>query len=193
VTSIRLAQPQDLNAIVTTVATAFADDPAWLFMMGAGNEAGMRAFAKALAIPRIESQTLWVSDDLLAVSMWDRVNGQLGVITDEYWEQFRREVSDEVWHNVHTYETAIAVDAPTAPYWYLGVLATHPDAQGRGLATAVMQPGFAAAAADAWDCWLETSLPKNKPFYANRGFTEATGFDVPGGPPTWWIRRPHTA
>jgi hypothetical protein len=54
-----------------------------------------------------------------------------------------------------------------------------------------MQPAFAAAAADGWDCWLETSVPGNKSFYAGRGFTDARPFDIPGGPPTWWLRRPH--
>ena len=62
-----------------------------------------------------------------------------------------------------------------------------------GLATAVLRPGQAAADAEEWDCWLETSTAANKSFYAGRGFTESVPFDVPGGPPTWWLRRPRHA
>ncbi len=36
----------------------------------------------------------------------------------------------------------------------------------------------------------ETSTPANKAFYAGRGFTEGVAVDIPGGPPTWWLRRP---
>ncbi len=88
------------------------------------------------------------------------------------------------------YEAALDAVGPVRPYWYLGVLATHPDHQGRGLATTVLRPGLAAADAEGWDCWLETSTPANKAFYAGRGFTGSVAVDIPGGPPTWWLRRP---
>jgi GNAT superfamily N-acetyltransferase len=106
------------------------------------------------------------------------------------WVNFREVAGEGVWQQLWRYDDAVKASGPVRPYWYLGVLATHPDRQGEGLATAVLGPGFAAAAADAWDCWLETSKPGNKPFYAARGFTDVvpvTGLD---GPPTWWLRRP---
>ena len=75
-------------------------------------------------------------------------------------------------------------------HWTRRTLATHPDLHGRGLATAVLRPGLEAADAAGWDCWLETSTPGNKAFYAGRGFTDAVPFDIPGGAPSWWLRRP---
>jgi ketosteroid isomerase-like protein len=52
-----------------------------------------------------------------------------------------------------------------------------------------MRPGIQAADSEGWDCWLETSSLANKAFYAGRGFTDAVAIDIPGGPPTWWLRR----
>ncbi|MFI7586561.1 GNAT family N-acetyltransferase [Spongisporangium articulatum] len=188
----RLATLDDVDAVVTTVAAAFAADPAWSFMLGPENLAARRSFARALLLPRIHRGTAWLVDDGAAVALWDRLSGVApddGHDTD--WTAFAAEVGDLAWARIEAYEHAIESVAPSPPYWYLGVLATHPDLHGQGLATAVMQPGFEAAAADGWDCWLETSTEPNKAFYERRGFRESRAVVVPGGPPTWWLRRPH--
>lgn len=193
-THVRPATIDDVDTVSETVAAAFADDRAWAFMMGAGNRDAMRAFAHALLIPRLDRGTAWVAADGLAVSMWDR-RGETADPSDEYaslWSDVRIVVGEAAWQRLMAYDEAVEGAAPERPFWYLGVLATHPEAQGRGLATAVLQPGFAAAAADGWDCWLETSEPANKHFYAGRGFVPDTTVDVPAGPTTWWLRRPHS-
>jgi GNAT superfamily N-acetyltransferase len=152
----------------------------------------MQAFARALLIPRIGRATAWITDDCTAVAMWDR--RAIGEAADDdhdpQWMAFRSAVGEEIWSRLNAYDKALETVGPSPPFWYLGVLATHPDQQGRGLATAVLRPGLAAAEAEGWDCWLETSTPANKAFYSGRGFTEGVEVDVPGGPPTWWLRRP---
>lgn len=188
---MRPARPSDVDAIATMVAAAFATDPAWSFMIPPSNVRAREAFARTLLIPRIRSGTAWVTDDCTAVAMWDRrpVEGAVDEDHGASFAAFRDEVGDEIWGRIETYEGALDAAAPPRPYWYLGVLATQPDHQGRGLATQVLRPGLAAADAEGWDCWLETSTPANKAFYAARGFTEGIEVDIPGGPPTWWLRR----
>lgn len=189
----RLAEPDDVEAAVATVVAAFEDDPAWSFILGSGNPRGRQAFARALLIPRIHRATAWVLPDCSAVAMWDRLGEPQSADAldhDAHWRTFRAEVGDEIWFRLQVYDRALDSVGPGRPRWYLGVLATRPDVQGCGRATHVLQPGLAAAHADGWDCWLETSTPGNKSFYAARGFVEATAVDIPGGPPTWWLRRP---
>ena len=94
-----------------------------------------------------------------------------------------------VWRRLVEYERAVDAARPTTPYWYLGVLATRPDRQGEGGASAVMAPVLAAADGDGIDCCLETSTARNRAFYERRGFTEVTDVHITGGPPTWWLRR----
>lgn len=192
-TSVRLATMTDVDVITATVAAAFATDPGWSFMIGEGRVDEMRAFARALLMPRVGRGTAWVTDDCTAVAMWDRVaiDHEPDADHDERWAAFREEVGEGIWQRVAAYDDAVGAEKPARPHWYLGVLATLPAAQGRGLATAVLQPALAAAAADGWDCWLETSSPVNKAFYAGRGFTEGRAVDLPGGPPTWWLGHRH--
>jgi GNAT superfamily N-acetyltransferase len=189
---VRLATPADVDAVVATVAAAFANDPAWSFIVGPGNDPARQAFARSLLIPRIRRRSAWITDDCTAVAMWDRLENEGPADADEeqWWNAFHTEVGDEVWERLQAYDGALESVPPARPLWYLGVLATNPDHQGRGLATAVLRPGLAAADAEGWDCWLETSTPTNKAFYAGRGFTDAVPVDIPDGPPTWWLRRP---
>jgi len=189
-TTVRLGTMADLDAVVDTVAGAFVGDPAWDYMCGPGNETAARAFATLLYVGRVRRETVWVAEGCTAVSMWDRVDGASHGGMDDLWRDFREAAGEEVVARVEAYDAAIKTLKPPAPFWYLGVLATHPAHQRRGLATAVIRPGLAAAEADGWDCYLETSTPANKAFYAARGFSEAVPVDIPGGPPTWWLRRP---
>jgi len=192
-TTVRPGTMADLDAVVETVARAFHGDPAWDYMCGAGNDSAARAFARLLYVGRVRRETVWIADEGAAVAMWDRVDGtRLGGL-DDLWQDFSEAAGPVVVAKVEAYDAAGKTLQPPAPFWYLGVLATHPDHQGRGLATAVMSPGLANADAEGWDAWLETSKPANRPFYARRGFTDVHPVDIPDGPPTWWIRRPAPA
>ena len=183
----------DVGVVSEMVALAFASDPAWTYMLGTQHVSEKQAFAAALLIPRVRRGTAWVTDDRMALAMWDRRDGGLQRDTEhvQHWQGFRSQVGDEIADRVDAYDAVVAAAGPAHPYWYLGVLATHPDAQGRGLATLALRPGFNAARADGWDCWLETSVPGHKPFYAKRGFVDGHAFEVPNGPLTWWLQRRH--
>ncbi len=188
---VRLATTRDRERVVESVSLAFHGDPAWDFILGAGACDAAAAFARVLFDARAGRGTVWVADDGAAVAMWDRVDVTRGDgVTDDIWARFRAAVGERVWASLWAYDEAVKASGPARPYWYLGVLATHPDRQGEGLATAVLRPGTAAADAEGWDCWLETSKPANKAFYASRGYVESIPVADLDGPPTWWLRRP---
>lgn len=191
---VRLATDDDADVIVRTVVDAFAADPAWAFIVG-GDPSHRRAFARTLLRPRLALGTVWIAEGGAAVAMWDRRgrSDPPDPLRDAAWRGYRAHVGEAVWEQLEAYEDALGPLAPHRPHWYLGVLATHPDAQRRGLASAVLQPGFSAAAEDGWDCWLETSTAGNKAFYERRGFTGSRAVTAPGLPPTWWLHRPHAA
>ncbi len=189
---VRRASPADRGAVIETVVAAFVADPAWDYITGGEVERLSPYFAGALFDGRVADGTVWVSDDCLGVAMWDDRTGT-GIdqaTRDVAWAAYREVAGVDGWASLVRYDAALHVHQPAEPFWYLGVLATHPSAQGTGLATAVMAPTFEIADAAGIDCWLETSVPGNTEFYERRGFTERVEAEIDGGPTTWWMRRP---
>jgi ribosomal protein S18 acetylase RimI-like enzyme len=76
------------------------------------------------------------------------------------------------------------------PHWYLAVLGTEPDAQGKGAGSAVLQPGLQQCDAQGEPAYLESSKEKNIPFYERHGFRVTEEIALPkGGPPVWGMWR----
>ena len=191
-TVVRRALREDEDAVVATVVAAFAHDPAWQHIVGHQHELASPHFARALFRSRVGNGTVWVTDDVTAVAMWERRDAAAPVHEqlEDVWAAYRAAVGEALWERLEEWEAALDASRPTPPYWYLGVLATHPDHARRGLASAVMVPVMEIADREHLDCWLETSSVVNLTFYDRRGFSQRLPVDVDGGPQTWWLRRP---
>jgi ribosomal protein S18 acetylase RimI-like enzyme len=77
---------------------------------------------------------------------------------------------------------------PTTPFWYLGVLGTHPDHTGRRWGHAVMSAGLRRAAADGLPAVLETSNPANVEMYRRAGWEVMRAVTEPL--PIWIMQQP---
>lgn len=84
---------------------------------------------------------------------------------------------------VITLDEATRANHPTDPHWYLGLLATRCRSQGSGLGSALLKEGLTRTDAAALPSYLESSNPRNVPFYARHGFTPIGRIDLPDGPP----------
>lgn len=192
--SIRQATERDRGPIVAMVTAAFAEDPAWRFLLGDREDYASLApeFAGALFDLRASLGHVWVSGDLASVAMWRAPRGEdhSQELAERVWARYRAVVGEGAFGRLDAYNAAIAEAVPPDPHWYLGVLATDPARRREGLASAVLAPVIAQADASGLACCLETSTEANRRFYAGRGFTEVTEAHLPGGPPIWWLRRP---
>lgn len=169
---------------------AFRADPAWTWLVQDRYEDLAPLFAGALFDTRVGRQTVWMTPDASSVSLWDPPGAGDAQVAARAWEPFEEAASPADRVRVAAYDAACAEVAPDGPYWYLGVLATRPQARGRGGASAVMAAGLARADADGLPTCLETSSTANREFYARRGFTSAVPVPLAAGPPTWWLTRP---
>jgi GNAT superfamily N-acetyltransferase len=178
--------------VVATVTAAFAGDPAWAFLAGGEYERLAPLLAGALFDARVQAGNIWVTGDCSAVAMWESPadRDELSRAAAPVWARYRDAAGVEAAQRLAEYDRALEAPSPSAPYWYLGTLATRPERQRRGLATAVIAPALAEADATGIASCLETSTEPNRRFYERRGFTDAAEVDVPNGPPTWWLTRP---
>jgi len=189
---IRRALPGERGEVVATVTAAFAEDPAWAFLMGEEYQRLAPEFVGALFDLRAPGGNVWVSEDLATAAMWESPSDDDDddeQRTKKAWARYVSLAGEEAHERLVAYKTALAAVCPADRYWYLGVLATHPARQGEGLATAVLTPVLGEADRLGIACCLETSTVVNRRFYERRGFLESTEVVIPAGPPTWWLRR----
>ncbi len=188
---VRPARRTDRAAVIDTVSAAFAHDPAWSFLLGEAYDRLAPQFTGALFDSRVDAGAVWVTNDVTAVAMWDRLGGgdEPTAEIESVWRTYRATAGVDAWARLRAYEEAVDAARPPTPYWYLGVLATHPGRRGAGLATSVIGPVLERADEDGLDCCLETSTVENREFYGRRGFTDVTEVHIASGPPTWWLRR----
>jgi ribosomal protein S18 acetylase RimI-like enzyme len=78
---------------------------------------------------------------------------------------------------------------PRPPHYYLAVLGTDPDAQGRGIGSALMRPTLETCDRDEVPAYLESSKERNIDFYARHGFRVTAEIELPDGPRVWSMWR----
>ena len=73
--------------------------------------------------------------------------------------------------------------------WYLAILATAPEFQGRGVARQLLDHVLDRCDADGLPAWLETTDPVNPPLYEHLGFRTVLHLEEPAWLPGFWVMR----
>lgn len=72
---------------------------------------------------------------------------------------------------------------PLQPHWYLQALGCVPQARGQGIGSTLLAPVLKRCDEDGVAAYLESSNPRNIPFYERHGFVRRPLFAVPKGCP----------
>jgi ribosomal protein S18 acetylase RimI-like enzyme len=189
--------PANVVAVRTALAAAFADDPMlqWIFrgvvQAEQATAAWLGLFVDAFAAGGVVDVVLGDDGVPVASAMW-RVDGsplpypQLpnlgGLMVAFLGPQRATEVGAGLG--------AFATHKPEPPFHYLQFLSVHPAHQGTGLGRALVTHGQARASAAGQSVYLESTNPRNLPFYRSLGFEVRDEFTLqPDGPPAyglWW-------
>jgi ribosomal protein S18 acetylase RimI-like enzyme len=162
---VTIATPDDRERVLGTIVRAFEDDPFLRLALPDADDYAEYApqFFGTLFDRRVERTTVWMANGGAAVALWDAPDVPLGDDPTENLPKDAKKIID-------AYEESLHEVMPTLPHWYLGVLATDPDARGRGLARAVLQRGLSHAASAALPAVLETTNPGNLEIYRRLGW-----------------------
>ena len=168
--------PREVGAVL---GAAFADDPVWRWLVGS------RAAHVVAAITRLgcerHPEQFTVLDGRAAA--WWHPPGA--------WELGLRDTLRLVprvgpvarlrsWRLLRT-SALVESQHPTEPHAYLGYLGAAVPGEGYG--ARVLAPGLAACDRFGWPAYLESSNPRNLPFYRRHGFVERPLLQVPDGCP----------
>jgi GNAT superfamily N-acetyltransferase len=178
------ATPADRERVVDTVVAAFRADPAfqYFFPDAAAYDDQAAAFAGHLFDRRVGRGTVWVVEGGAAVTMWDAPG------EDPADPVSTLDVPPEVRARLEHFDAIVGTALPSAPFWYLGVVATHPDHAGRRWGRSLMATGLDRAAAAGLPAYLETANPRNVDRYRAGGWEVVAS--VNAGLPVWVMRHP---
>jgi GNAT superfamily N-acetyltransferase len=193
-TLIRESTSADRAAISQTIGRAFFDDPiaVYLFPNEATRRAGFGSFARLAMDQFSGTGVTLVTDPVRGAAIWQSPSPpQLG-----FWRQaglaFRLLLTAGT-----SYSRALRLGKTfekhhlKEPHWYLAILGTEPEAQGRGLGTALLQPILECCDEQRSSAYLESSKQRNIPFYQRQGFEVTGEISIPDGPTVWpMLRRP---
>jgi GNAT superfamily N-acetyltransferase len=185
---ITVATPADRDRVVESLVAAFVTDPVLrhLFPDDAAYPGHAAAFFGHLFDRRVHRGTIWTIEHGASVAMWDAPPADDG--TSHH--PLSAHLPADAFARVDAYDQAVHAALPTAPFWYLGVLGTHPDRAGRRWGHALMATGLRRAAADGMPAVLETSNRDNVEVYRRAGWEVAA--EVRSDPLTIWIMQQRT-
>ena len=189
---VRHATEADRGALAATLARAFYDDPVmtWFFPDDERRlERNRRFFAMRLRqlLPHGETYTvdgalggaLWAAPDRWRVGRLEEARMSIALLS-AVWRR-----AGPILRGVEMIEAA----HPRDPHHYLAVLGTEPEAQGRGVGSALMRPMLDACDSDDVPAYLESSKERNIDFYARHGFRVTGEVRLPRGPTVWSMWR----
>jgi GNAT superfamily N-acetyltransferase len=189
-TAVRRATAADVPALAAVLARAFLDDPvaAWAFRPGRLRPGALERFQGTRLRQLLAGGEVWTTEDLGCAALW---------APPGRWRSTPREEAQIARCFLHPRLLArlplIALGwqllehkHPSAPqHWYLAVLGTDPNAQGRGLGSAVLSAMLAQCDRDGVAAYLESSKERNIDFYARHGFRVSGELRLLRGPPMW--------
>jgi GNAT superfamily N-acetyltransferase len=190
---VGLIDPASTGRALGSVVEAFSTDPLLRWVWPDDDRYGQCAagFFGLLLSLRSAGGEVWVADGGAAVARWDPPGGQHGQPAEDPWPAVNATYTQTERVRWETFNERLAVPSDAPAHWYLGVLATDPRHQRRGLGGAVLGPVLAAADGSSTPAYLETASEKNLAFYGRLGFDVEREVDLPeGGPRCWLMRRP---
>ncbi|MEY9853919.1 ribosomal protein S18 acetylase RimI-like enzyme [Leifsonia sp. EB41] len=197
----RTARPDDVDAVTTTIALAFRDDPVWgpALVSADGGTDHLLPFWRFFVEGAVGYGTVSLVDgpdgEAATVAVW------LPPGADELTPDQERDLDALLVATLSperyaAYEQLYSLfdDAhPEEPaHMYLSLLATHPDHRGQGIGQRLLAEDLARFDADGLPAYLESTNPANDHRYARAGFRPVDRFRsvIDGAPVTTMWRDP---
>jgi len=194
--NVRLANAADQPALARVLGRAFDDDPVMNFVIS-GRPVGPRAavLLGLFAQMHLDDESVYVAEDvetgeILGGAVW-APPGHWRVPVLQYVKHFRTLLKAVGIRSVTKINVLNAMEKnhPKEHHYYLAVIGTDPDHQGRGVGTALMQPVLDRCNDEGMPAYLESSKESNVGYYSRFRFDVTAPFTLRGGPTMYFMWR----
>jgi predicted GNAT family N-acyltransferase len=190
---IRLATGDDTDDVTAILSDGFSADPVMVWMYGDDVTTALPVmFRFMLGEALIPLGATYVSDQCCSVwtppgqDPWSR-NDELG---GRFMAAMTESLSTDAFERLLVLSDVTDRIHPRDPHWYLGMLATRTRAQGSGAGSRMLARTLALVDQDELPAYLESTNPRNVPFYERHGFVVTSEETLPDGPRLTCMRRP---
>jgi GNAT superfamily N-acetyltransferase len=159
---------------VATLTLAFAADPflRWMYPESFEHLAHFPELMLAFGGAAFDQETVWQLGGHSAVAMW--MPPGIEPDGDATVGIFEATVDDDRLGDLMTVFGMMDDAHPSYPLWYLPWLGVDSAVQGKGLGSALMRPCLEIVDSYHLPAYLDSTNPRNVPFYERHGF-EITG------------------
>jgi ribosomal protein S18 acetylase RimI-like enzyme len=179
---VRTMGVDDENQAIDTVVLAFAGDPMtrWVWPEAHQYMAAMPKVARAFAGAAFAQGSAFCSEKYVGAGLWLRPGAQsdeerLLELMKSTASPDRRDAALGVFEQMATYH-------PEEAHWYLPLIGVDPAHQGQGHGDALMRHAIEQIDCEKAPAYLESSNPRNIPFYRRYGFEELGAIQAGSSP-----------
>jgi ribosomal protein S18 acetylase RimI-like enzyme len=192
--AVRRATAPEIPALARMLARAFLDDPvaSWAWRPDGLRLGALERFQAIRMRQLIGGEEVWTTDELTCAALW---------APPGRWHMTLRETAmllpcflrPSLFVRMPLvalgWEKLERAHPRKRPHFYLAVLGTEPEAQGRGLGSAVLGGVLEQCDRDGVGAYLESSKERNIDFYARHGFRVLEEIRLLRGPSMWSMWR----
>lgn len=186
------ASGADLDPLSRTLAASFWDDPIqeWLFPDEAKRTRRLEEAFRREMRWFLSLGTTFTDPNRGAAAVWSPPHSRsIPIVHQMRIAVAYRSLVGRRLKSAIRLLTAIEANRPKESHWYLAILGTHPQHQGKGLATSLLQPILERCDEGGIGAYLESSKESNVPWYERHGFRVTGKVDHPAIPGLWLMWR----
>lgn len=169
-TSVKSATTSDITDVVAVAVLAFSTDPIarWLYPEPDQYLTYFPQFVKTFGGQAFEQNTAYYLDDFVGAALWfpPRVEPDAEPLID----LIQQSVAEQDQADLFAFLEQMGHYHPTEPHWYLSLLGVEPNRQSKGYGSVLIQNILQECDRTQTPAYLESSNPRNVPFYQRHGF-----------------------
>ncbi|MBI1210320.1 MAG: GNAT family N-acetyltransferase [Alphaproteobacteria bacterium] len=189
--SVKIVSKDERDKALDIFTMAFVDDPVmrWLMPESSSYLKNLGAAQASLGGRALLHETAHCLEDGSAAAFWLPPN--VGPDEEAMAAFIEHVPSEKVRGDIFGLVEQMGKYHPQEPHWYLAVLGVDVHSQGKGLGSVLMKHALTRVDREKLPAYLESSNPRNIPFYERHGF-EVIGRIQAGSSPvvTPMLRRP---